>query len=170
MDSLKIAPDVGHLILTLRNHRILLDSDLAALYGVETKQINRAVKRNLDRFPDDFMFQLTSEETEALRCQSGTSNEGRGGRRYLPYAFTQEGVAMLSSVLSSPRAVQVNIAIMRAFIRLRQMALSVDELSRKVADLERGYRQHGQQFDVVFKAIRQLMAPPSEPPRRRIGF
>ncbi len=170
MTSSPTAHDLGHLILTLRKHRVLLDSDLAALYGVETKQLNRAVKRNLDRFPEDFMFQLTSEEAEALRCQSGTSNKGRGGRRYLPYAFTQEGVAMLSSVLSSPRAVQVNIAIMRAFIRVRQMALSVDELSRKVADLERGYQQHGQQFDVVFKAIRQLMAPPPEPPRRKIGF
>ena len=116
------------------------------------------------------MFQLHPEEAEALRFQSGISNKGRGGRRYLPYAFTQEGVAMLSSVLSSPSAVQVNIAIMRAFIRLRQMVLSVDELSRKVADLERGYKQHGQQFDVVFKAIRQLMAPPPEPPRKKIGF
>jgi hypothetical protein len=97
---------IAHLILTLRNHRVLLDSDLAALYGVETKQLNRAVKRNLDRFPEDFMFQLTPQEAEALRCQSGTSNGGRGGRRYLAYVFTQEGVAMLSSVLNSPRAVQ----------------------------------------------------------------
>jgi hypothetical protein len=161
---------IAHLILTLRTHRVLLDSDLAALYGVQTKQLNRAVKRNLDRFPEDFMFQLTAQEAEALRCQSGTSNAGRGGRRYRPYVFTQEGVAMLSSVLSSPRAVQVNIAIMRAFIRLRQMVLSVDELSRKVAALERGYQQHGQQFDVVFKAIRQLMASPPEPPRKKIGF
>lgn len=170
MASLVPARDLSHLILTLRSHRVLLDSDLAALYGVETKQLNRAVKRNLDRFPDDFMFQLTGEEVEALRCQFGTSNEGRGGRRYRPYVFTQEGVAMLSSVLSSPRAVQVNIAIMRAFIRLRRMVLSVDELAHKVAALERGYKQHGEQFDVVFKAIRQLMAPPPEPPRKKIGF
>jgi hypothetical protein len=161
---------IAHLILTLRTHRVLLDSDLAVLYGVETKQLNRAVKRNLDRFPEDFMFQLTVEEVETLRCHLGTSKEGRGGRRYRPYAFTQEGVAMLSSVLSSPRAVQVNIAIMRAFIRLRQMVLSVDELSRKVQALERGYRHHGQQFDAVFKAIRDLMAPPPEPPRKKIGF
>ena len=165
--------DLGQLILTLRGQRVLLDADLAALYGVSTGNLNKAVRRNLDRFPEDFMFQLHSEEAEALRFQSGTSNKrggGRGGRRYLPYAFTQEGVAMLSSVLSSPSAVQVNIAIMRAFIRLRQMVLSVDALSRKVADLERGYKQHGQQFDVVFKAIRQLMAPPPEPPRKKIGF
>ena len=170
MTSPQSARDLGHLILTLRGKRVLRDSDLAALYGVSTGNLNKAVRRNLDRFPEDFMFQLHSEEAEALRFQSGTSNKGRGGRRYLPYAFTQEGVAMLSSVLSSPSAVQVNIAIMRAFIRLRQMVLSVDALSRKVADLERGYKQHGQQFDVVFKAIRQLMAPPPEPPRKKIGF
>jgi hypothetical protein len=166
MSSPQPVRDLGHLILTLRGQRVLFDSDLAALYGVSTGNLNKAVRRNLDRFPGDFMFQLHSEEVEALRFQSGTSNKGRGGRRYL----TQEGVAMLSSVLSSSRAVQVNIAIMRAFIRLRQMALSVDELSRKVADLERGYKQHGQQFDVVFKAIRQLMSPPPESPRKKIGF
>ena len=167
---LQVIPDVVGIIRTIRKQRVILDSDLAALYEVSTGNLNKAVRRNLDRFPDDFMFQLTSEEVESLRFQSGTSNEGRGGRRYLPYVFTQEGVAMLSSVLSSPRAVQVNIAVMRAFIRLRQMVLSVDELSHKVAALERGYRQHGEQFDVVFKAIRQLMAPPPEPPRKKIGF
>jgi hypothetical protein len=170
MSKQLVRQNLGHLILTIRKQRVILDADMAALYGVETKQLNRAVKRHLDRFPDDFMFQLTSEEVEALRCQSGTSNQGRGGRRYLPYAFTQEGVAMLSSVLQSPRAVAVNIAIMRAFIHLREMALSVDDLSHKVDALERGFRQHGQQFEMVFKAIRQLMAPPPEPPRKKIGF
>ncbi len=170
MSRVLVSKNLDHLILTVRKRRVLLDADLARLYGVETKQLNRAVKRNTDRFPEDFMFQLVQEETDALRCQSGTSNEGRGGRRYLPYAFTQEGVAMLSSVLQSPRAVAVNIAIMRAFIRLRQMALSVDDLARKVGSLERGFKQHGQQFDVVFKAIRQLMIPPPEPPRKKIGF
>jgi hypothetical protein len=142
----------------------MLDSDLATLYGVETKALNRAVKRNMDRFPSDFMFQLDSEE--ALRCQSGTSNARRGGRRYLPFVFTQEGVAMLSSVLHSPRAVSVNIGIMRAFIRLRQLALSVEELASKVNSLENRYDD---QFKVVFDAIRQLLLPP-DPPRRRIGF
>jgi hypothetical protein len=160
----------AHLILTIRQFRVMLDADLATLYGVETKQLNRAVKRNLDRFPEDFMFQLSTEEAEALRRQSGTSNKGRGGRRYLPYAFTQEGVAMLSSVLQSPRAVSVNIAIMRAFMRLREMTLSIAELSRKVDSLERGFKQHGQDFEMVFKALRQLMAPPPEPPRKKIGF
>jgi len=167
---IEVIPDVAGIIRTIRKHRVILDSDLARLYGVSTGNLNKAVRRNLDRFPEDFMFQLSSEEVEALRFQSGISKESRGGRRYLPYSFTQEGVAMLSSVLSSPRAVQVNIAIMRAFIRLRQMVLSVDELSRKVAALDRGYKQHGRQFEVVFKAIRQLMAPPPEPPRKKIGF
>lgn len=160
------ADSIAALIVSVREHKVLLDSDLATLYGVETKALNRAVKRNLDRFPEDFMFQLTREEADALRFQSGTSNKGRGGRRYLPYVFTQEGVAMLSSVLHSPRAVAVNIGIMRAFIRLRQMALSVDELVRKVGTLERKYDD---QFKIVFDAIRQLLAPP-DPPRKKIGF
>jgi len=160
-------PDsIASLILSVREHKVLLDSDLATLYGVETKALNRAVKRNLDRFPEDFMFQLSREEADSLRFQSGTSNTGRGGRRYLPYAFTQEGVAMLSSVLHSPRAVAVNIGIMRAFIRIRQMALSVEELARKVGVLENHYDE---QFKFVFDAIRQLLAPP-DPPRKRIGF
>ncbi len=159
--------NLAHLILTIRKQRAILDVDLAGLYGVETKQLNRAVKRNLERFPEDFMFQLTSEEAQYLRCQSGTSSHG--GRRYLPYVFTQEGVAMLSSVLSSSRAIQVNIAIMRAFIRLREMTLSIEELSSKVNSLERGFREHGEQFEMVFNAIRQLMTPP-EPARKRIGF
>ena len=157
---------IAALIVTIRQNKVMLDSDLALLYGVETKALNRAVKRNLDRFPEDFMFQLTSEEADSLRCQTGTSNTGRGGRRYLPYAFTQEGVAMLSSVLNSPRAVAVNIGIMRAFIRLRQMALSVEELARKVGALESHYDD---QFKIVFDAIRQLLTPPNKP-KREIGF
>jgi hypothetical protein len=160
------ADSIAALIVSVREHKVLLDSDLATLYGVETKALNRAVRRNLDRFPEDFMFQLTREEADALRFQSGTSNQGRGGRRYLPYVFTQEGVAMLSSVLHSPRAVAVNIGIMRAFIRLRQMALSAEELVRKVGALERRYDD---QFKIVFDAIRQLLTPP-DPPRKRIGF
>ena len=133
-------PDPTTLILTIRDRRVILDTDLATLYGVETGQFNRAVRRHLDRFPEDFMFQLTKDEHESLRCQIGISKAGRGGRRYLPYVFTQEGVAMLSSVLQSSRAAAVNVAIMRAFVRLRQMALSVQELARKVDVLERGFR------------------------------
>jgi hypothetical protein len=158
--------DLSHLILTIRRQRVLLDSDLAALYGVETKNLNKAVQRNKERFPADFMFQLSPEEHKALRFQSGTSKTGRGGRRHLPYAFTQEGIAMLSSVLRSPRAIQVNLAIMRAFVRLRQLALSVEEVARKLDSLEQKYEG---KFKVVFDALRQLMTPPAQP-QRQIGF
>lgn len=147
----------------------MLDSDLATLYGVETFNLNKAVKRNLERFPSDFMFQLTSAEARALRFQIGISKEGkRGGRRYLPYVFTQEGVAMLSSVLRSPRAVQVNIAIMRAFVRLREILATNRELATKVEAMEQRYDA---QFKVIFEVIQKLMAPPPEDsPRRGLGF
>src|ERR1700677_1939428 len=114
MTSPQTARDLGHLILTLRGQRVLLDSDLAALYGVSTGNLNKAVRRNLDRFPEDFMFQLSSEEAEALRFQSGTSNKGRGGRRYLPYAFTEHGALMLANVLNSERAAQTSVMVVRA--------------------------------------------------------
>ena len=144
----------------------MLDRDLAALYCVETKILNRAVKRNLKRFPSDFMFQLTVDEVDALRYQIGTSKKGRGGRRYLPYAFTEQGVSMLSSVLNSERAISVNIEIMRAFVKLRQMLASNSELSRRLDELESKYDR---QFKVVFDAIRQLMSPPVQA-RKQIGF
>jgi hypothetical protein len=154
-------------ILVLRGHRIMLDDALAELYGVQVKVLNQAVKRNIERFPEDFMFQLTEEEAWALRSQIVTSKAlGRGGRRYSPYAFTEQGVAMLSSVLRSPRAVQVNIEIMRAFVRLRQMLQGNAELARKLATLEKKYDA---QFKVVFDAIRQLMAPPVKA-KKPIGF
>jgi hypothetical protein len=152
-------------ILLIRGQKVMLDNDLAELYGVQTKALTRAVKRNLDRFPEDFMFQLTPDEVEALRRQFGTS-KGRGGRRYLPYVFTEQGVAMLSSVLRSKRAVRVNIMIMRAFVRLRQMIASHKDLARRLAELEKKYDS---QFKVVFDAIRQLMEPVRAKPRR-IGF
>jgi hypothetical protein len=144
----------------------MIDRDLAAMYGVETKALVRAVTRNLGRFPPDFMFRLTAEEHRPLRYQFGTSNSGRGGRRHLPYAFTEQGVAMLSSVLRSPRAVAVNVEIMRAFVRLRQLLMENTELSKKLAALERKYDG---QFRVVFEAIRELMEP-APLPERRIGF
>jgi ORF6N domain-containing protein len=154
-------------ILLLRGHKVMLDSELAALFGVETKVLNQAVSRNIARFPADFMFQLTEAEATLLRSQSVTLKPGRGRhRKYLPYAFTEQGVAMLSTVLRSPRAVQVNIEIMRAFVRLRGMLASHADLARKLAELERKYDA---QFKVVFDAIRELMAPP-ENPRRSIGF
>jgi len=153
-------------ILLLRGHRVMLDTELADLYGVETKALVRAMKRNASRFPADFMFQLTKAEFDSLRCQFGTSN-ARGGRRYTPYAFTEQGVAMLSSVLRSARAVRVNIEIMRAFVRLRQMLQADADLARKLDALEKKYDV---QFRVVFDAIRALMEPPPDPPKRRIGF
>jgi phage regulator Rha-like protein len=152
-------------ILLIRRQKVMLDADLAELYGVETKMLVRAVKRNINRFPTDFMFQLSKEEFDNLRFHFGTSSDW-GGRRYPPYAFTEQGVAMLSSVLHSQRAIQVNIEIMRAFIRLRQMLASHVELARKLDALEKKYDA---QFKQVFEAIRQLMVPP-EPKRRPIGF
>lgn len=152
-------------ILLVRRQKVMLDADLAGLYGVETRVLVQAVKRNLERFPEDFMFQLSREEFAVLRSQSVTSSDW-GGRRYPPYAFTEQGVAMLSSVLRSQRAIQVNIEIMRAFIRLRQMLASHAELARKLDALEKKYDA---QFKDVFEAIRQLMAPP-EQKRRAIGF
>jgi phage regulator Rha-like protein len=154
-------------ILLIRGHKVMLDHDLAELYGVEIRVLVQSVKRNLNRFPSDFMFQLTVEENAALRSQIVTLKGGRGQhRKYLPYAFTEQGVAMLSSVLRSKRAVQVNIEIMRAFVRLRQILASNAQLARKLDALERKYDA---QFKVVFDAIRQLMTPP-EPEKRKIGF
>lgn len=156
-------------IYALRGEKVLLDEDLASLYRVETKRLIEQVKRNIERFPDDFMFQLTQQEWESLRSQSATSKgdrPGRGGRRYTPYAFTEQGVAMLSSVLRSETAVAVNIEIMRAFVRLRSMLASNEQMQRKLDSLERKYDK---QFKVVFDAIRALMTPP-EPKKSRIGF
>jgi hypothetical protein len=154
-------------IYMIRGYKVMIDKDLADLYEVETKIFNRAVKRNSDRFLPDFMFQLTKKEAESLRFQIGTSKtSGRGGRRYLPYVFTEQGVAMLSGILKSKRAVRVNIEIMRAFIKLRQMLASNAQLSRKLKNLEKKYDE---QFKVVFEAIYKLMAPP-EKKKRKIGF
>jgi len=166
MKSDALAVQVERRILLIRGQKVMLDADLAKLYGVPTKSLNLAVKRNAERFPEDFMFQLTGDEAAGLRFHFETSKSGRGGRRYRPYAFTEQGVAMLSSVLRSLRAVQVNIAIMRTFVRLREMLLSHADLARKLAALENKYDA---QFKVVFDAIRELMQP-STPPRREIGF
>ena len=155
-------------ILLIRGQRVMLDRDLAVLYGVETKTLNRAVQRNLDRFPPDFMFQLTGDEAEALRYQFGTLKRGQHFK-YLPFAFTQEGVAMLSSVLRSPRAVQVNIAIMRVFVRFRETLALHKDLAHKLAALERKIEGQDVNIRTLFDTIRQLMTPP-EKPRREIGF
>ena len=149
----------------------MLDTDLAEaeLYQVPTKRLNEAVKRNLDRFPADFMFQLTEEEAAALRSQIATSNAGRGGRRYLPYAFTEHGVAMLSSVLNSQRAVQMNILIIRAFVALREMLTTHKDLARKIEDLERQQKEHGQQLAAVYSVVKRLIAAPRKT-KKTIGF
>ena len=151
----------------------MLDEDLAGLYGVQTRRLIEQVKRNIDRFPSDFMFQLTKDEATALRSQSATSKEGRGGRRYAPYVFTEQGVAMLSGVLRSKTAVAVNIAIMRAFVELRRAAVSYTAIEKRLEDLERETKaklgQHDQQLDGIFQALRQLISPPPRP-KRPVGF
>ena len=142
---------------------------MAELYEVTTKRFNQQVRRNLKRFPEDFMFQLTKNEAESLRSQFATSKTGRGGRRYLPYAFTEQGVAMLSSVLNSERAIEVNIAIMRAFVKLRQLLESNEELNRKFAAVIRKLATHDKYFTVVFDELKKLNEPPTRP-RKQIGF
>jgi ORF6N domain-containing protein len=157
--------NVAQLVFFTRGEKVMLDADLARLYGVTTGNLNKAVKRNQARFPGDFLFQLTEKETDGLIFQLGRS-KGRGGRRHRPYAFTEQGVAMLSSVLNSERAMQVNIAIMRTFVQLRRLMDGNADLARKIEGLEKKYDE---KFAVVFAAIKQLIIPP-DPPRRRIGF
>jgi hypothetical protein len=172
MEANLIQPEqVEHAILLIRGQRVMLDRDLAALYGVETKNLNKAVRRNLVRFPADFMFQLTLDEAQACagsRFQFGTLKRGQN-IKYLPQVFTQEGVAMLSSVLRSPRAVQVNIAIMRVFVRLRDTLALHKELAHKLAELERKIEGHDTNIRTLFDAIREL-ATPHATPRREIGY
>ena len=160
------AKQIEGLIYLIRGQKVMLDEDLASLYQVPTKALVQALKRNISRFPIDFMFQLTSEEHSSLRSQIVTS-KGRTGRRYAPYAFTEQGVAMLSSALNSERAVQVNIEIIRAFVRLREIISSHENLAVKLAEVEKKYDH---QFRVVFDAIREIMSPKQLPRVRRIGF
>ena len=177
------ADQIALRIRNFRGEKVLLDFDLAALYGVETRVLNQAVKRNADRFPSDFMFQLSVEETEMI-SQRVTSSAGQTvsdssqivmspgkhrGKRYRPYAFSEKDVAMLSSVLNSERAIKVNIAIMRAFVKLRQILETNRELAKKFSELEQRVGKHDEEIDAILEAIRQLMAPPDRP-RREIGF
>jgi phage regulator Rha-like protein len=155
-------------ILLIRGQKVILDRDLAELYGVEVKQLKRQVRRNMDRFPTDFMFQLSKEEHESLRRHFGTLKRGEHSK-YLPYSFTDQGVAMLSSVLNSKRAIKVNIEIMRAFVRLREILSTHKELAHKLTELERKIGKHDKEIKVIFEAIHQLMMPP-EKPKRKIGF
>ena len=150
----------------IHGEKVLLDADLALLYGIDIKFLTRAMKHNIDRFPDDFMFQISKEKFNILRNQSGTSSEW-GGRRYPPYAFTEQGVAMLSSILRSKQAIEVNIQIIRTFVKLRQMLDSNEKLAKKLSALEKKYDD---QFKIVFKAIRELMIPPEPNEKKQIGF
>lgn len=154
-------------IYLIRGHKVMFDADLAELYQVTTSNLNLALRRNLDRFPEDFMFQLTKEEFENLRLQSATSRWG--GRRYRPYAFTEHGVAMLSSVLKSERAVQMNILIIRAFVKLREILATDKNLAHKIEDLERQQKEHGRQLAAVYSIVKRLIEAPSKP-KNPIGF
>jgi hypothetical protein len=156
-------------IYLIRGHKVMIDTDLAQLYAVPTYRLNEAVKRNRKRFPADFMFQLSKREAESLTSQFAISKKGRGGRRTLPYVFTEQGVAMLSSVLNSERAIQVNIVIMRAFVKLRQMLESNEELNRKFTAVIRKLAMHDKYFTVVFDELKKLTNQPT-PSRRQIGF
>lgn len=155
-------------ILLIRGQRVMLDRDLAELYGVEVRQLKRQVRRNLERFPGDFMFQVSAEENDSLRRHFGTLKRGEHSK-YRPYVFTEQGVAMLSGVLRSRRAVLVNIQIMRVFVKLRQLLLTHKELALQLAQLERKIETHDEEISVIFDAIRKLMTPP-EPTKRKIGF
>ena len=168
-------------IVVVRGQKVILDADLAALYEVPTKRFNEAVKRNLAKFPADFMFALTADEWEPLRSQFATSNTGRGGRRYLPYAFTEHGALMASMILSSPRAIEVSVYVVRAFVQLREVLATHKDLAAKLATLERQTQalslKHDSlaqntrlQLKQVFEAIHELMAPPEPIKKRRIGF
>jgi tetrahydromethanopterin S-methyltransferase subunit G len=165
MGKLVSVENIESRIFQIRGKRVMLDRDLAELYGVPTKALVQSVGRNIKRFPNDFMLVLTYQEFRNLKSQIVTSSWG--GRRYLPYAFTQEGVAMLSSVLNSERSILVNIQIMRAFVALRRVAVTYAGLKRKINEMEKKYDN---QFSVVFEAIKKLLDPPPEPPKRRIGF
>ena len=164
MKNLMMVEKIERRIFQVRGKKVMLDSDLAALYQVKTKRLNEQVRRNRSRFPEDFMFQLTKEEADSLRSHFATTN--RGGSRYHPYTFTQEGVAMLSSALNSERAILVNIQIMRAFVALRRVGLTYTGLKKKIEDMEKKYDK---QFSAVFTVLKNLLESP-EKPRRKIGF
>ena len=169
MSKTSLAVSVESRILVLREQKVILDSDLAELYGVPVKRLNEQVKRNQERFPPDFMFRLSAEESDALRSQSATSKTGRGGRRYAPYAFTEHGAIMAATVLNSERAVEMSVFVVRAFVRLREMLATNHQLASKIDELEQRLDTHDASIQELIEAIRELMAP--EPAKgRRIGF
>ncbi len=156
-------------IYLIRNQRVMLDSDIAELYGVTTKRFNEQVKRNIERFPEDFMFKLTDEEYKILRSQFATSNIIHGGRRYTPYVFTEHGAIMAATILNSSKAVEMSIFVVRAFVKLREITSGNKELAQKLNELEKKYEKHDKDIKVIIDAIRQLMTPP-EKTKRKIGF
>ncbi|EQD24485.1 MAG: hypothetical protein D084_Lepto4C00430G0011 [Leptospirillum sp. Group IV 'UBA BS'] len=156
-------------IFLIRGQKVMLDSDLASLFGVPTKRFNEQIKRNNSRFPSDFMFQLAQEEFDSLKSQIATSNTGRGGRRYLPFVFTEHGAIMAATVLNSPLAVEMSVFVVRAFVKLREMLSTHKEVARKIEELERKLADHDEAIIGLFEAIRQLMGPPLEN-RKQIGF
>ena len=157
-------------IREIRGQRVLLDSDLAAIYGVATKFLNRAVKRNRDRFPSDFMFLLTSEEAAALKCQIGTSKPGRGGRRTLPYAFTEHGALQAANILRSGRAVAMSVYVIRAFIQMREQIAANSTILNRLAEIDRTLLEHDDNLRVIWEELQPLRNPPPDPPKPRIGF
>ena len=169
MPSSQPAYDLSQLIFTLRGHRVILDANLAALYSVPTKALNQAVKRNPDRFPSEFAFRLTSEETADLRSQTVTSSS-HGGRRYPPYVFTEHGVLMAANVLSSPRAVAVSVALVKTFVRLREVLADNQVIAKRLAEVEKTLVTHDAALRDIYQKIRPLLLPPSDPPRKKIGF
>jgi phage regulator Rha-like protein len=169
MSPEEAAHDLGRMIITIRETKVILDSDLALLYGVSTIAFNRAVKRNLDRFPESFMFQLQRQEFADLRYQIGISNT-RGGRRYLPYVFTEHGALMAANVLNSPKAVKMSVALIEAFVRLRQEFATTQALARRLAEIERTVINHDVALKELFRVIKPMLTPPPDPPRKKIGF
>jgi len=168
-ESLIPVERIERAILMLRGHKVILDADLAALYGVKTRRLNEQVKRNIDRFPGDFMFQLTAQEFDHLKSRFATSSSRWGGKRKLPFVFTEHGALMAASVLNSPKAIEMSILVVRAFVQLRNILATHRQLAAKLGELERKLSTHDQQIVVVFDAIRELMKPPSKP-KHRIGF
>ena len=169
MQNLFLIEVIARKILAIRGQKVMLDKDLTELYEIPTKRLNEQVRRNLKRFPNDFMFKLNEEEFVNLRSQFATSSYGYGGRRYLPYVFTEQGVAMLSSVLNSDRAIEVNIAIMRTFVELRRFLATQKDVKNVLTEHQRVLEKHDSQIQSIFEAIHQLMLPP-EKPKRSIGF
>lgn len=172
MTSQKLVPldQVAGLIRMIRGQKVIIDVDLAALYGVETKRLNEQVRRNMERFPSDFMFQLTSDEIDAMRSQFATSKNGKGGRTSLPYVFTEHGAIMAASVLNTPLAVEMSIFVVRAFVQMRSLIGSHKELAEKIADLESKVGTHDKNISDIIKVLKQLTSPPAEPTKRKIGF